>query len=98
MKKQLENLVKDVKAHQQIISEMRKPYFLAAQTAKEIGAIGYSCPVGTGWMRFLMPDGKVKFGTVSYNGFNEEPLDSKWRAYFNVPLTGIIENYFTSYM
>ena len=77
MKNQLENLAKDVIAHHEIISDMLRSYKLAAETARQIGAIGYSCPIGTGWMKFLMPDGTVKFGTVSNVGFKEEPSDSE---------------------
>lgn len=61
--------MKDLEAHNEVLSGMkavsRRLHYSGVRIGKELGAIAFSGNVSSGWMRFLMPDNKVVFGTIS---------------------------------
>lgn len=68
-KQVLVNLAKQVEAHNEIISGMKavslRLHYSGVRIGEKLGAVAYGGSVSSGWMRFLMPDGKVIFGTIS---------------------------------
>lgn len=65
----LKEIAKQVEAHNEILEGMRavsmRLHYSAVRVGEKLGAVAYGGSVYSGWMRFLMPDGKVIFGTIS---------------------------------
>lgn len=66
----LKEIAKQVEAHNEVLEGMRavsmRLHYSAVRIGEKLGAVAYSGSVASGWIRFLLKDGTVVFGTISY--------------------------------